>query len=55
MSNFTNEPEEINRNEEEIFNILFQKKEINEKTPKLRTEDEKKKLKNLKLVKSPKI
>ena len=47
MSSFTNEPKEINRKEEEIYNILFQKKEINYKTPKLRIEDEKKKLKYL--------
>ena len=33
--------------EEEIYDILYKKKEINDKTPKLRTEDEKKKLKNL--------
>merc|ERR1711955_84592 len=36
--------------------ILYKKKEINDKTPKLRTEDEKKKLKNLsyKISKIPK-
>ena len=33
MSSFT---------KEEIYKFLYQKKEINEKTPKLRTEDEKK-------------
>ena len=32
---------------EEIYKILNEKKEINEKSPKLRTEEEKKKLKNL--------
>ena len=37
----------MNGKEEEIYNILNEKKEINEKSPKLRTEDEKKKLKNL--------
>merc|ERR1711947_32786 len=37
----------MNRKEEEIYNILYQKKEINDKTPKFRTEDEKKKLKSL--------
>ena len=47
MSSFTNEPKKMNRKEEEIYNILYQKKEINDKTPKLRTEDEKKKLKSL--------
>merc|ERR1712243_191752 len=30
--------------EEEIYNVLYKKKEIDDKTPKLRTEDEKKKL-----------
>ena len=42
--------------EEEIYKILYEKKEINDKTPKLRTEDEKKKLKNLsyKISKIPK-
>ena len=46
----------MNREEEEIYNILYKKKEINDKTPKLRTEDEKKKLKNLsyKISKIPK-
>merc|ERR1711890_23447 len=45
-----------NGKEEEIYNILYEKKEINDKTPKLRTEDEKKKLKNLsyKISKIPK-
>ena len=33
--------------EEEIYNVLYKKKEIDDKTPKLRTEDEKKKLKSL--------
>ena len=36
------EHEEINKEEEEIYNILIQKKEINDKTPNLRTEEEKK-------------
>ena len=42
--------------EEEIYNILNEKKEIDDKTPKLRTEDEKKKLKSLsyKISKFPK-
>ena len=42
--------------EEEIYNILNEKKEIDEKSPKLRTEDEKKKLKSLsyKISKFPK-
>ena len=39
MLNFTNEPEEINKKEEEIYNIIIQKKEINDKTPKLRTDE----------------
>ena len=47
MSSFTNDPKKMNRKEEEIYNILYQKKEINDKTPKFRTEDEKKKLKSL--------
>merc|ERR1711873_366562 len=34
-------------NEKEIYNVLYKKKEIDDKTPKLRTEDEKKKLKSL--------
>ena len=56
MSSFTNDPKKMNREEEEIYNILYKKKEINDKTPKLRTEDEKKKLKNLsyKIRKIPK-
>ena len=56
MSSFTNDPKKMNREEEEIYNILYKKKEINDKTPKLRTEDEKKKLKNLsyKISKIPK-
>merc|ERR1711954_154536 len=33
--------------EEEIYNVLYNKKEIDDKTPKLRTEDEKKMLKSL--------
>ena len=37
----------MNGKEEEIYEMLYKKKEINDKTPKLRTEDEKKKLKNL--------
>ena len=37
----------MNGKEKEIYDILYKKKEINDKTPKLRTEDEKKKLKNL--------
>ena len=46
----------MNVKEEEIYDILYKKKEINDKTPKLRTEDEKKNLKNLsyKLSKIPK-
>merc|ERR1712240_418957 len=42
--------------EEEIYNVLYKKKEIDDKTPKLRTEDEKKKLKSLsnKMRKLPK-
>ena len=36
------EPEEINKGKEEIYSILFQKKEIKDETPKLRTEEEKK-------------
>ena len=46
MASFTNEPKKINRKEDEIYKILYEKKEINDKTPKLRTEDEKKKLKS---------
>ena len=37
----------MNGKEEEIYDILYKKKEINNKIPKSRTEDEKKKLKNL--------
>ena len=37
----------MNGKEEEIYNILYKKKEINDKTPNLRTEDDKKKLKSL--------
>ena len=46
----------LNGKEEEIYNILYKKKEIDDKTPKLRTEDEKKKLKSLsyKMRKFPK-
>ena len=46
----------MNGKEEDIYKILYEKKEINDKTPKLRTEDEKKKLKNLsyKISKIPK-
>merc|ERR1711889_42033 len=42
--------------EEEIYNVLYKKKEIDDKTPKFRTEDEKKKLKSLsyKMRKFPK-
>ena len=35
----------LSGNEKEIYNVLYKKKEIDDKTPKLRTEDEKKKLK----------
>merc|ERR1712240_851504 len=46
----------LNGKEEEIYNILYKKKEIDDKTLKLRTEDEKKKLKSLryKMRKYPK-
>merc|ERR1712240_649211 len=46
----------MNGKEEEIYNILYKKKEIDDKTPKLRTEDKKKKLKSLsyKMRKFPK-
>ena len=46
----------MNGKEEEIYDILYKKKEINDKTPKLRTQDEKKNLKNLsyKISKIPK-
>ena len=41
------ETQEMNGKEEEIYNILYKKKEIDDKTPNLRTEDDKKKLKSL--------
>ena len=46
----------MNGKEEEIYNILYKKKEIDDKTPKQRTEDDKKKLKSLsyKMRKFPK-
>merc|ERR1712237_148850 len=46
----------MNRKEEEIYNILYKKKEIDDKTPNLRTEDDNKKLKSLfnKMRKFPK-
>ena len=46
----------MNGQEEEIYNILYKMKEIDDKTPKLRTEDDKKKLKSLsyKMRKFPK-
>merc|ERR1712098_857327 len=46
----------MNGKEEEIYNILSKKKEIDDKTPKLRTEDDKKELKSLsyKMRKFPK-
>ena len=49
-------PKKMNGKEEEIYNILNEKKEIDDKTPNLRTEDEKKKLKFLmnKMRKFPK-
>merc|ERR1712240_999055 len=37
----------LSGNEKEIYNVLYKKKEIDDKTPKLRIEDEKKKLKSL--------
>merc|ERR1712240_979642 len=37
----------LSGNEKEIYNVLYKKKEIDDKTPKLRTEHEKKKLKSL--------
>merc|ERR1712240_9007 len=37
----------LSGNEKEIYNVLYKKKEIDDKTPKLRTEDEKKTLKSL--------
>ena len=33
MSSFINDPKKMNRKEEEIYNILYKKKEINDKTP----------------------
>ena len=56
MASFTNEPKKINRKEDEIYKILYEKKEINDKTPNLRTEDDKKNLKYLinKMRKFPK-
>merc|ERR1712080_541754 len=46
----------MNGKEEEIYKILYEKKEINDKTPNLRTEDDKKMLKSLsyKIRKFPK-
>merc|ERR1711867_141226 len=46
----------LSGNEKEIYNVLYKKKEIDDKTPKLRTEDEKKMLKSLsnKMRKFPK-
>ena len=46
----------MNGKEEEIYNILYKKKDIDDKTPKLRTEDDKKMLKSLsyKISKFPK-
>ena len=35
MSSFTNDPKKMNTEEEEIYNILYKKKEINDKIPKL--------------------
>merc|ERR1712240_690003 len=37
----------LSGDEKEIYKVLYKKKEIDDKTPKLRTEDEKKKLKSL--------
>merc|ERR1712240_479622 len=37
----------LSGDEKEVYKILYKKKEIDDKTPKLRTEDEKKKLKSL--------
>merc|ERR1712240_241963 len=37
----------LSGDEKEIYNVLYKKKEIDDKTPKLRTEDEKKTLKSL--------
>merc|ERR1711867_132086 len=46
----------LSGNEKEIYNVLYKKKEIDDKTPKLRTEDEKKMLEFLsnKMRKFPK-
>jgi len=46
----------MNGKEKEIYDILYKKKEIDDKTPKLRTEDDKKMLKSLfyKMSKFPK-
>merc|ERR1712240_281926 len=46
----------LSGDEKEIYNVLYKKKEIDDKTPKLRTEDEKKMLKSLsyKMRKFPK-
>ena len=46
----------MNGKEKEIYDILYKKKQIDDKTPKLRTEDDKKKLKSLsyKMRKFPK-
>ena len=46
----------MNGKEEEIYDILYKKKEIDDKTPNLRTEDDKKMLKSLinKMRKFPK-
>ena len=37
----------LSGDEKEIYNVLYKKKEIDDKTPKLRSEDEKKELKSL--------
>merc|ERR1712240_529362 len=46
----------LSGDEKEIYNVLYKKKEIDDKLPKLRTEDEKKKLKSFsnKMRKFPK-
>ena len=46
----------LSGDEKEIYKVLYKKKEIDDKTPKLRTEDDKKKLKSLsyKMRKFPK-
>merc|ERR1712115_640806 len=46
----------LSGNEKEVYKVLYKKKEIDDKTPKLRTEDEKKMLKSLsnKMRKFPK-